>query len=64
MTDQVLFESAGPIGLITLNRPQALNALTLEMIQVLEARIREHPDQWLCSNRRWPKQVMRERGVY
>ena len=42
----------------------AIRQITLEMIQVLEARIREHPDQWLCSNRRWPKAVMRERGVY
>ncbi len=39
MTDQVLFESAGPIGLITLNRPRALNALTLEMIQAMEPRL-------------------------
>ena len=39
MTDQVLFESAGPIGLVTLNRPQALNALTLEMIQAMEPRL-------------------------
>jgi KDO2-lipid IV(A) lauroyltransferase len=42
----------------------AIRQITLDMIHVLEQRIREHPDQWLCSNRRWPKQVMRERGVY
>ncbi len=42
----------------------AIRQITMEMIQVLEARIREHPDQWLCSNRRWPKQVMKDRGVY
>lgn len=36
----------------------AIRFLTMEMIRVLEDRIREHPDQWLCSNRRWPKQVM------
>jgi KDO2-lipid IV(A) lauroyltransferase len=42
----------------------AVRQLSMEMIQVLEARIREHPDQWMCTNRRWPKQVMRDRGVY
>ncbi len=42
----------------------AVHWLALEMIRVLEARIRAHPDQWMCTNRRWPKQVMRDRGVY
>ena len=42
----------------------AVRQLSMEMIQVLEARIREHPDQWMCTNRRWPKQVMKDRGVY
>ena len=42
----------------------AIRQITMEMIRMLESRIREHPDQWLCSNRRWPKAVMRERGVY
>ena len=39
MTDQVLFETIGPIGLVTLNRPQALNALTLEMIAALDPQL-------------------------
>ena len=43
---------------------EAIGMLSMEMVRMLEARIREHPDQWMCTNRRWPKQVMRERGVY
>lgn len=30
--DEVLFETRGSLGLVTLNRPRALNALTLDMI--------------------------------
>lgn len=44
MTEQVQFESAGPIGLITLNRPQALNSLTLEMIEAIEPRLETWAD--------------------
>lgn len=32
MTDEVLFNQEGSLGVITLNRPGALNALTLNMI--------------------------------
>lgn len=39
-TDEVLFDTRGPVGLITLNRPKALNALTLPMIRAMEARLR------------------------
>ncbi|MCI4663637.1 MAG: enoyl-CoA hydratase/isomerase family protein [Neomegalonema sp.] len=35
-TDQVLFEQKGRLGLITLNRPQALNALTPEMVAAMD----------------------------
>ena len=35
MTDQVHFEVFGNLGLITLNRPKALNALTIEMCQAM-----------------------------
>lgn len=39
MTDQVLFQAIGPLGVITLNRPQALNALTLEMIRAMDRQL-------------------------
>lgn len=35
MTDQVYFEVFGNLGVITLNRPKALNALTLEMCEAI-----------------------------
>jgi enoyl-CoA hydratase len=38
--DEVLFEVAGSVGLVTLNRPQALNALTLAMVRALDAQLR------------------------
>ena len=37
MTDDVLFETRGASGLITLNRPKALNALTHEMCVAMKA---------------------------
>lgn len=38
-SDEVLFEARGALGLITLNRPRALNALTLDMIHAMSARL-------------------------
>ena len=38
-TDEVLFERQGRAGLITLNRPKALNALTLGMVDAMTARL-------------------------
>lgn len=39
MTDEVLFSQKNHIGLIILNRPQALNALTLHMILALQEQL-------------------------
>ena len=43
MTDEaageVLFERRGPLGLVTLNRPKALNALSLGMIRAMHAQL-------------------------
>lgn len=38
---EVLFSVQGKVGLITLNRPKALNALTLPMVRALEPKLRE-----------------------
>ncbi|MGZ3457438.1 MAG: enoyl-CoA hydratase/isomerase family protein, partial [Archangium sp.] len=35
MNTDVLLETRGPVGLVTLNRPKALNALDLGMIRAL-----------------------------
>lgn len=40
MTEEILFERENHIGLITLNRPQALNALTYSMIVALEHQLK------------------------
>lgn len=37
---EILVDRRGPVGLLTLNRPKALNALTLNMIQDLEKALR------------------------
>jgi enoyl-CoA hydratase len=42
MTDDITFERRGALGLITLNRPNALNALTHGMIQALSQQL----DAW------------------
>jgi enoyl-CoA hydratase len=38
--DEVLFEKQGRAGVITLNRPKALNALTLNMVDAMDAQLR------------------------
>lgn len=38
--DEVLFAQDGALGRITLNRPKALNALTLNMVRLMDARLR------------------------
>lgn len=42
MTDapEILFERRGAIGLVTLNRPKALNALSLNMVRLFDPQIR------------------------
>jgi len=42
MSDDILFERRGAAGLITLNRPQALNAVTHDMVRALRAQL----DAW------------------
>ena len=42
MTDEILFERRGAAGLITLNRPSALNAVTHQMVLALGAQL----DAW------------------
>ena len=42
MTDEILFERRGAAGLVTLNRPQALNAVTHGMVLALRAQL----DDW------------------
>ncbi|CAM2976039.1 enoyl-CoA hydratase/isomerase family protein [Legionella worsleiensis] len=39
MTDEILFTQEGQIGLITLNRPSALNALSLPMILAMQKQL-------------------------
>ena len=39
MTDGILFDRAGGLGLVRLNRPQALNALTLEMVDAFDRQL-------------------------
>jgi enoyl-CoA hydratase len=39
--DDILFERRGPLGLVRLNRPHALNALTLDMSRRLERALRD-----------------------
>lgn len=44
---EVLFETRGRLGLITLNRPKALNALTWNMVRLIDAKL----DEWEADDR-------------
>jgi len=44
--DEVLFEKRGAVGIITLNRPKALNALTLAMVRAMRAQL----DAWAADS--------------
>jgi enoyl-CoA hydratase len=43
---EILFEPRGALGLITLNRPKALNALTLGMVRAMQAKL----DEWAADS--------------
>ena len=44
MTDFIKTETRGPTGVITLNRPAALNSLTLDMVRTMTAVLRTWRD--------------------
>ncbi|MEZ5892151.1 MAG: enoyl-CoA hydratase/isomerase family protein [Parvularculaceae bacterium] len=39
MAEEILFDQTGEWGVVTLNRPQALNALTWDMVKAMRARV-------------------------
>lgn len=43
--DEISFETRGPLGLITMTRPKALNALTLSMIREMQPQL----DRWAAD---------------
>lgn len=45
MSDEIAFETRGPLGLVTMTRPKALNALTLGMIRALHPQL----DRWAAD---------------
>ncbi len=45
MSDEISFETSGPLGLITMTRPKALNALTLTMIREMHPQL----DAWAAD---------------
>lgn len=47
MSDDILFERRGGLGLVTLNRPKALNAITLAMVRALDTQL----DAWATDDR-------------
>ena len=50
MTQDILFERKGDWGVVTLNRPQALNALTWDMVKAFRAKLNEWAaDHSVCA---------------
>ena len=43
---------------------QTVNRLTRDITATVEAWIRAHPADWMCTKRRWPKDLMCARGAY
>ncbi len=52
-----IYRPIQPDGEITDEQEQAL-AMTRQVNALFEGWIREQPDQWLCSKRRWPKRLI------
>ncbi|MEE9342819.1 MAG: lysophospholipid acyltransferase family protein [Gammaproteobacteria bacterium] len=42
----------------------AIAAITVKMNQAIERLIVQHPEHWLCTKRRWPKNLMRSLNAY
>jgi len=51
-----------PVGGET--REQTIDRVTAGINAHLESWIRARPGEWLCTQRRWPKDVMKQRGLY
>jgi len=43
---------------------EAVRFVTTQLNRVIGDLIREHPDQWMCTKRRWPRARMQEKGAY
>lgn len=46
------------------SRDAAIMRVTEEINQVVEAWVKARPQDWLCTKRRWPKEIMLTRGAY
>jgi KDO2-lipid IV(A) lauroyltransferase len=46
------------------SQEQTIARITQEINRLVESWIRAHPEDWMCTIRRWPKQLMRDSGAY